>query len=75
MAAAYPKNRTSHKGLKMETSFKMLHSEGADLLHLRGIGARTFVHIKTPRPGKGMCVAIARRANLIEFGTQRLAAF
>ena len=37
MAAAYLKNRTPHKALKMETPFKMLHGEEADLSHLRVI--------------------------------------
>ena len=46
MATAYLKNRTPHKALKMETSFKMLHDEKADLSHLRGIVARTFEHIE-----------------------------
>ena len=46
MAAAYPKNGTPHKALKMETPFKTLHAEEADLSHLRVIGARTFMHIK-----------------------------
>ena len=45
IAAAYLKNRTPHKALKMETPFKMLHGEEADLSHLRVIGARAFVHI------------------------------
>ena len=49
MAAAYLKNRTPHKALKMETPFKMLHGEEADLPHLRVIGARAFVHIKDSR--------------------------
>ena len=46
MAAAYLKNRTLYKALKMETSFKILHGEKADISHFRIIGARTFVHIK-----------------------------
>ena len=49
MAAAYLKNRTLHKALKMETTFKMLHDEEADLSPLRVIGARAFVHIKDSR--------------------------
>ena len=49
MAAAYLKNRTPHKALKMEKPFKMLHGEDADLSHLRVIEARTFVHIKDSR--------------------------
>ena len=48
MAAAY-KNRTPHNALKMETPFKMLHGEEADLLHFRVIRARTFVHMKDSR--------------------------
>ena len=46
MAAAYLKNRTPHKALKMETPFKMLRGEEVDLSHILVIGARTFVHIK-----------------------------
>ena len=49
MAAAYLKNRTPHKALKVETPFKMLHVEEADLSHLRVIGVRSFVHIKDSR--------------------------
>ena len=77
MAAAYLKNRTPNKALKMETLFKMLQGEEADLSHLDVIGARTFVHIKdskssTTWPGKGRCAAIARRENLTKFATLRL---
>ena len=39
MTVAYLKNRTRHKALMMETPFKMLHGEEADLSHLRVIGA------------------------------------
>ena len=46
LAAAYIKNRTRYKALKMETPFKMLHGEKANLSHLRVIEARTFVYIK-----------------------------
>ena len=49
MAAAYLKNKTLHKALKMETSFKMLHGEKADLSHFRVVEARTCVHIKNSR--------------------------
>ena len=49
MAAAYLKNRTPHKALKMETPFKMLHGEEAYLSHLRVIGVRAFVYIKDSR--------------------------
>ena len=49
MADAYLKNRTPHKALKIETSFKILDGEGADLSHLCAIGARPFVHIKDSR--------------------------
>ena len=49
MATAYLKNRTPHKALKMETPFKMLHGKEADLLHLRVVGAKLFVHIKDSR--------------------------
>ena len=40
------KNRTPKRALKREASFKMLLGEETDLLHLRVIGVRTFVHIK-----------------------------
>ena len=49
MAIACFKNRTPHKALKMETSFKVLHGKKADLSHLRVTGARAFVHIKDSR--------------------------
>ena len=49
MAAAYLKNKTLHKAFMMETPFKMLHGEEADLSHVRVIGAKTFVHIKDSR--------------------------
>ena len=49
MAAAYLKNRTPRKALKLETPFNMLHGDEADLSHLCGIGAKTFVHIKDSR--------------------------
>ena len=45
MAVAYLKNRTPYNGLEMKTSFNMVCGEEADLLHLRVIGARTFVHL------------------------------
>ena len=59
-------DRTLYQALIMETPFKILHGEGADLSHLCVIGARTFVDIKDysmPWPGKGRFGAIARRAN------------
>ena len=49
MAAAYLKNRTPHKALKMETPFKMLHGEEADLSHVCVIEVRSFMHIKNSR--------------------------
>ena len=49
MAVTYLKNRTPHKALKMETPFKMLHGEKADLSHIRVIGARTFVNTKSSK--------------------------
>ena len=49
MAAVYLKNRTPHKALKMETPFRMLHSEEAELSHFHIIGSRTFVHMKNFR--------------------------
>ena len=54
MAAAYLKNRTPHKALTVETPFKMLHGEEADLSHLRVIGARAFVSRSTIGRGAGM---------------------
>ena len=41
MVAAYLKNRTRHKALKIKTPFKLLHSEEADLPHLRVIGYKS----------------------------------
>ena len=35
------KNGTPHKALKMETPFKLLHGEEADLPHYRVIGYRS----------------------------------
>ena len=57
----------------------MFHGEEVDLAYLRVSGARTFMHIKNSRkldarPGKGRCVAIARRKSLTDSGTQRLTA-
>ena len=79
MVAAYLRNRTPHKALKMETLFGMLDGDKPT--------SRAFApsepepsctprtpESSTPRPGKGSCLAIARRANLTESGTQRLAA-
>ena len=45
MTAAYLKNRTSHKALKMETPFKILHGEEAAFWYFRVIGVRAFVYI------------------------------
>ena len=49
MTATYLKNRTPHKALKIETPFKILYGEEADLLHLRVTGDRSFVHVKDSR--------------------------
>ena len=49
MAATHLKNRTLHKALKMETPFKMLHGEEANLSHLCINRARTVVHINDSR--------------------------
>ena len=49
MAAAYLRNRTLHKAVKMEKPFKMLHDEKVDLSPLRVVGARTFVHVNDSR--------------------------
>ena len=48
-AAVYLNNRTPQRALNMETLFQMLHGKEADLLRLRLIGARTFVHVKDSR--------------------------
>ena len=42
MAAAYLKNRTSRKALRIETPFQMVYVEEADLSHLQGIGAQNL---------------------------------
>ena len=49
MATAYLKRGTLHKAFKMETPFKMLDGEKADLSHLRVKGGRSFVHTKNSR--------------------------
>ena len=79
MAAPYLKNRTPHKALKMETPFKMLHSEEVDLSHICVIGARTSVHIKDSRnldaaAWEGKVCGCSEEKNLTESGTQRLIA-
>ena len=65
MAAAYLKIRFPQKALKLETPFRMLQGEKADLLHFRVIVTRTFVHIKDSRKldaaaWKGRCATIMR---------------
>ena len=48
MTASYICNRIPHSVLNMETPYKKLHEKDADLSHLNIIGAKAFVHIKTP---------------------------
>ena len=79
MAAAYLQNRTPHKVLKIETSFKMLHGEEADLSHLRVIGARTLVYINDSRKldavaWEGKVCDHSERENLAKSGTRSLTA-
>ena len=45
MVAAYLKNRTPHEVLRIEMPVKMRPGEGADLLPLCVIQARTYVHV------------------------------
>ena len=77
--AAYFKNRTPHKALKMETPFKTLHDGKIDFSHLSVVGSKPLCTSRTPesstsRPEKGWSAAVARRENLTEFKTQRLTA-
>ena len=79
MGAAYLRNRTPHKALKTETLFDMLDgdkptSRAFAPSELEPSRTPRTPGSSTPRPGKGSCIAIARRANLTESGTQRLAA-
>ena len=48
MAASYIFNRIPHSALKNKTPYKKLYGKNAELSHLKIIGARAFVHIKTP---------------------------
>ena len=48
MPASYICNRIPHSALNMETTYKKLCGEDADLSHLNIIGATAFVHIKNP---------------------------
>ena len=48
MAASHICKRIPHSALTMETSYKKLYGNDADLSHLKLIGARAFVHIKNP---------------------------
>ena len=59
LTVAYLYNGMLHSGLDMETPFKRLYSKEANLLHLKIIGARAFVHIKDakklePKSWEGM---------------------
>ena len=59
LTAAYLCNRMPHSGLDMETPFKRLYSQKANLSHLKIIDVRAFVHIKDakklePKPWEGM---------------------
>ena len=79
MAAAYLKNKTPHKALKMETPFKMPHGEEVDLSRLRVIGARTFVHIQDSRKldaavWEGKVCGYSEESKYYQFETQRLTA-
>ena len=47
MATSYICNRIPHSTLNMETPYKKLYGNDADLSHLKIIGTRAFVHIKT----------------------------
>ena len=44
--AAYRCNRVSHSAFQMKTPHKVIYGKGAELSHLKIIGARVFVHIK-----------------------------
>ena len=46
MAALYTCDRIPRSALNMETPYKKLYGEDADLFHLKIIGARAFVHTK-----------------------------
>ena len=57
--ATYFCSRLLHSGFDMETPFKRLFGKEANLLHIKIIGARAFVHIKDakklePRSREGM---------------------
>ena len=48
MAASYICNCIPHSALNMETPHKTLYGKDTDLSHLKIIGAKAFVHIKSP---------------------------
>ena len=48
MAASYICNRILYSALNMETPYKKLYGKDADPSHLKIIGTRAFVYIKTP---------------------------
>ena len=48
MAASYICNRIPHSALNMETPYKKLYGKVAGLFYFKIIGARAFVHIKSP---------------------------
>ena len=45
--AVYVRNRLPHAALTNETPYKAFYGKDAHLGHLRAIGARAFVHVKT----------------------------
>ena len=77
-ASAYLKNWTPHKALNMETLFKVLDGEEANLSHLRVNGGRTVVEIKDrtldAAAWEGKACGYGGRANTTESGTQSLTA-
>ena len=59
LTAASVCNRMPHSELEMETLFKRLYGEETNLLHLKIIGARAFIHTKDanklePKSWEGM---------------------
>ena len=48
MAASYIFNQVLHSALNMETPYKKLYEKDTNLSHLKIIGVRAFIHIKSP---------------------------
>ena len=48
VTAAFLGNRAPHSAIGIQSPYKLLHGTEPDLRLLRVIGARAFVHIKTP---------------------------